>query len=112
MDTKNKGILLFLKNELEFLHIRKNHPNVDRYIFKEIICGRQRIAQISEQLENPNLTVEERTKLESGLRSLSEWTTFFEDKRPIKHGRPTKHRRSTKDGRTKKLVPVLKVREK
>lgn len=106
MDTKNKGILLFLKNELEFLHIRKNHPNVDRYIFKEIICRRQRIAQILEQLENPNLTVEERTKLESKLRFLSEWTTFFEDKRPAKH------RRSTKDRRTKKLVPVLEVRKK
>lgn len=85
MDTKNKGILLFLKNELEFLHIRKNYPNidikeycrlrkeypnVDRITLVKRIERHQKIVEIKRRLGNRNLSVSERRRLEAELRSI------------------------------------------
>lgn len=110
MDAKKKGILLFIKHELEFLHVKKEYPdidikeyrylrklypNVDGHFFIKNIYRRQRITILKEQLKNPNLPIDDESRLESELRELLHQQTSFRDRGP-----------------KKPIVPVLNVRKK
>ena len=103
MDAKKKGILLFIKHELEFLHVKKEHPdidikeyrylrklypNVDGHFFIKNIYWSQRITKLKEQLKNPNLSIEEKARLESELHELLHQKPSFRDGGPEKGKAP------------------------
>ena len=110
MDANKKGILLFIKHELEFLHVKKEYPdidikkyrylrklspNVDRHIFIKNFYRRQRITILKEQLKNPNLPIGDKSRLESELLELL-------------HQKPSFRDRDSKKGK----APVLNVPKK
>lgn len=88
MDAKKKGILLFIKHELEFLHVKKEYPNVDGHFFIKNYYRRQRITILKEQLKKPNLSIEEKAKLESELHELLHQKPSFRDRGPEKGKAP------------------------